>query len=292
MNRSAASGSRKKPSAKFRKRDETSEELIAGYTFERLKRSNQLKKLKNGIFYIVTALTVCVIFFAICVEVFLKVTDVTVVGSKMYRAEELSQNCGIEHETNIYSVSRAKIERDMVMKYPYISTVKLKRILPSTVELSVTEDTPYFYTEISGEYFVLSDDLRVLQRTENIADLRYSFGLRELVTPEVAYAVVGRQIRFKRESNYDYALNFIRWLQLSELYEKTDKIDISDKYMMFIIYDEKLKIVLGDDDELEVKLSSAIKILEQLDDIMSDTNGIIDVQDINMGFAIPGGDIT
>jgi len=277
--------------SRFIQRESLGEELISGNTFARFRRRNSFRKYRRFVWYALLLFFISVIIVAIMVAAFFKVEEITVEGSLMYYKETLSADCGVSVGDSIYTVSRARSERFMKEQFPYINGISLTRILPSSVQITVTEDLPYYYTDISGEFFILSEELRVLQRMDDIADMRYNYNLKELTLPEVAYAVVGRQIRFKRQGSYQYAVDMLRTMRLSELYEKSDHINIRDKYTIFFVYDNSIKIILGDPDDIELRLATAVEIIEQMSELMTTANGLIDVQDVSVCFAIPGADI-
>ncbi|MFA6947931.1 MAG: FtsQ-type POTRA domain-containing protein, partial [Eubacteriales bacterium] len=174
----------------------SNEELITNNTFERLRYRNKYKKIRRAALCAAIGVICCVIFTLVCCSVFFKVAEIDIEGGTIYRDEVLREASGIKADENLLAVDEKLVENNIVMNYPYIKSVKLSRLIPTTVQLTVTEEKPHYYTQVCGEYFVLSDTLRVLQRADGIGVLRADYSLVQLKMPEISYAVVGRPIKF------------------------------------------------------------------------------------------------
>jgi len=265
-------------------------ELITNDTFERLKSKNNRRKFINGVLYVSIFIGLCALFIGICVVIFFKVETIDVTGSTIYNELLIIEASGIELEQNIYSLNERQIEESIVMNYPYIKGVKIIRHLPSTIELSLTIDTPYYYTLFIDEYFVLSNDLRVLERSEDfsrIMELRVNYDIIEIKTPSIKYSVVGREIVFKRGSDFDFVKNTMQVFESTGIYAEINKINLSNKYDIYIIYNNRYKIIFGNSDDLSTKITWALGIIEEH---MSDEDqrnqrerGTIEAYDIKIG---------
>jgi len=263
-------------------------ELITNDTFERLKSKNNRRKFINGVLYVTIFVCLCAIFIGICVVVFFKVETIDVTGSMIYDDRLIIEASGIELEQNIYSLNERQIEENIVMHYPYIKGVEIKRHLPSTVELVLTIDTPYYYTLFIDEYFVLSNDLRVLERSEDLArimELRISYDIIEIKIPSIVYSVVGREIVFKRRSDFDFVKKLMQAFESTAIYEEINKVNLSNKYDIYIIYNNRYKIIFGNSDDLYTKIVNAMEVMEDLmtDDTSRNQKGTIEVYDIKIG---------
>ena len=232
-------------------------EIINKDSFARLKYKNKQREARRSIFYVLTSLLICALFLAACVFLFFKVKSVTVEGNSFYDSAAITDACGIAHNVNLYSVKQSDVLNSLSASLPYIKSVKIKRIIPSTIVLVIEEDSPTYYTELLGEYFVLSDELRVIAHTDSEAKANtYGDKLKKIALPEVSNAVVGKKIGFVKEINYNYITDFLGNLSKESIFSKTGYIDISDKFHIYIIADEgKYKISLGDSSDIPLKIS-------------------------------------
>ena len=261
-------------------------ELISNDTFDRLRASKNRRKILNAFLYFTVAICICGAFVIVCILVFFKIDEIEVTGSIMYSADLIVGTSGIEPEQNIYSLNERQIEQAIIMNHPYIKGVEIKRHLPSAVELFLIEDTPCYYTLFIDEYFVLSNNLRVLERTEDlvrIMELKITYGLVEIKIPAITYSVVGREIVFKRSSDFDFVKNIMESFESTGLYADINKVNLSNKYNIYVIYNNRYKIMFGNSNDLYSKITYALGILDDnWEEMRKYQKGIIEVYDVNI----------
>ena len=256
-------------------------EAISRETFEKLNDKKRRKKIMFAAAMTLMVLILSAVFGAICFTFFFRVERVYISGCDRYEESEIISVSGIELEISMFELSLSSIEAAITHRYPYIKAVKVKRHLPSDVELILIEDTPLYYIELGNEYFVLSESLRVLERLEHENGLKDN-GIRKIVTPDINYAVVGREMRFKNQEERENVLELLASFRLSPVYDMLDLINISDKYEVYVIYGGQFKVVFGKYTDMDLKLLLVDSIIEEMDNM----NGIIDVSDIKTSFAI------
>ncbi len=239
-------------------------DIISDFTVQALVRRNRAKKATLYILYALLALLFCFIFVVACFSLFFRTEYVTVTGADRYDEAEIIAGSGITVGENIYATSRAEVRETLTHRFPYIASVKLKRQLPDTVTLQLREELPVYYTEICGEYFVLSSDLRILERVESRLLLKRQ-ALTELVTYPVKKAIVGEQIVFESESYFTFLSDYLQILERSELWATGQIVyaDMSDKFGVVMVYGDRFEVEFGSDDHLEAKLRLAHAIITQ-----------------------------
>ncbi|MEG1943729.1 MAG: FtsQ-type POTRA domain-containing protein, partial [Angelakisella sp.] len=103
-------------------------------------RDNRRKKRGRKI--LATAaflLTVSAIAAVICLAMFFNITDISVAGLLEYTPEEVIAITGIKKGQNIFAVDDKAVTQAIHSAFPYVDTVKVVRLLPTTVELVITE---------------------------------------------------------------------------------------------------------------------------------------------------------
>ena len=70
--------------------------------------------------------------------VFFRVEQVTVTGNQRYTEEEIVAASGIQLGSNLYSLNKVRIDRNLRTTLPYIGELTINRSLPSTVVITVT----------------------------------------------------------------------------------------------------------------------------------------------------------
>ena len=229
-------------------------------------RAAKLRHYRRIALIAVAVLLCLLIAFSALGAVFFKVSEVTASGCTMYEDWRVSEAARIEPGINLYAVDKKAAERAVLDEFPYISSVSVRRRLPSTIELLVTEDKPAYYCEISGEFFVLSDSLRVLEHgPDEDSFVRRFPGIVKLVTLRVNRAMVGEKIVFADTSFYDYACEMLRVFENCAIADGMTLIDFSDKYDIYLVYDDRFKVEIGDIGNLEFKMRMASEILASED---------------------------
>lgn len=241
-------------------------ERVQKSTFQSVHERGRARRRNRMLATIALGIAATIILGEACVSLFCNIAEITVEGDTRYTNEEVVQACGLEPQTNLYAIDKAQIEREITTALPYIKDVKIRRRLPDTVALIVEEDSPVYYFELYGEYFLLSDTLRVLERTDEIAEMLVRMpNIVKLNTQTVIYAVVGSQIIFDNENYHEYAQKMLSTFLESSIGDKLTLIDFSDKFSIFVTYDNRLKIEVGDIDDIENKIRFAVEIISQLD---------------------------
>ncbi len=239
-------------------------EIINNDSFERLKEKTLHKKIGEVVFIILAVIVLCGILACGYAYMFFKVKTIEVRGNKLYSSEDIIRTSGITEKDNLFAVKEADLQDTLSLEFPYIKKISVSRVFPSTLVVTVTEDSPCYYTEIGEEYYLLSETLRVLERAASAdAFTDRMDGLLPLSLPAATYVVTGREVAFARESTYDYMMSFLNQLRASPLFPQISSIHASDKFSMYIILcDHRYKAILGSNEDMEAKLSFLSAIIE------------------------------
>ena len=233
----------------------------------KLRTKNKRKEVGRKIFYVVIGAALTALIAVVCIVVFFGLKKVEIRGNSRYTEKQILDACGFSPSDNLFGVDLKKAERNIIKKYPYISKVTFKRVLPSTLIVSVTEDAPSYCAEIYGDYFLLSEDLRIISKHDIYEDIEVlDMPVIYLKLPQVERAVQGERIVFDKNSNYDHLIEFLSELREQEIYNRTDCIDARDRYHIALYTDGgKYKIVVGTLDNLDTKLKFVKNVIATYD---------------------------
>ncbi len=242
----------------------TNAELVNQDSFERLRSKNRRKEIFRRIFYFFLAFLLLAMVAALCVFLFFRMKEVKIHGNDRYSADEILSVCGFSEETNLFAIDFDDVEAKILSNYPYIRDVSFKRVLPSTLVITVNEDAPKYCAEIHGDWFLLTDDLRVISRHDYYEDISVlSLPVTYLLLPEVDYAVAGELITFSHASAYRYLTEFLQKLSAHPFYKTVDCIDARDRYHIELYAgDGHYLIRLGNAESLETKLNFVEAVLK------------------------------
>ena len=215
------------------------------------------KKKAVQIASIIGIFIVLVVFIVICFVFFFKVKTIEVKGAEKYPENLLVIKSGIVVGENLYSYKESDIENTLMLSYPYISRVKLKRQWPDKIILEVSEDTPAYVAEIYGETLIFSHSLRILEAPkENAKDIELCL----LKLPDIDRALVGNKPVFTE--NADYVSSVLKSVEKSELAEKITYINLENKFSVYFLIGNQYKIKCGNTQDFSLKLNMTAKILE------------------------------
>lgn len=238
-------------------------------------RRNEKKHTRRTVFYVILFLSVTVVFLGVCFAVFLNVSEITVVGNEKYSAEEIISYVPIEPGENIYLFDAEATEELIKQKLPFVGDIEIERDLPSTIVLNVTEEKPIFAIDLAGSTFILSSELKVLEKTNVKAE---QTGLAVLRTPSVQKCMVGEIVEFVDERTYDAIVELYDSLEAEYINEKLRSVDAESRFDIYINYDNRFDVYVGDTVNINLKIRFLVGIIDKLGE---KTKGTIDISEAN-----------
>lgn len=235
-------------------------ELKKKQSFQRFVKKKQTKRRFSRIFSAAFLIAVVAIFIIVCLNLFFKVSHIETVGTARYVADDILAYTDVEKGMSLFAVSDRDFE-GVSQHLAYVEDIKVTRKFPDTVVINVIEAEPVYVSELYGEYFILSDEYRVLDRVfrkEDFAEL----ALIELVLPEIDSAIVGADVEFSALVSKKYVTAYVDALEASPLYSKATAFDLRDRFNLAMIAKGIYLINLGNGDELGTKLTAVAGMLD------------------------------
>lgn len=249
------------------------------FTKQQRKRNRLIKRIKRIVkFVLLLGIIIGAIVFATCSPIF-NITDIEVLNNNRVSSDTIISLSGIQTNENIFRFIATKAINNMKQN-AYIEEVKIKRVLPSKVQIEVTEREPKFSVPVLGEFAYISTQGYILEIAQNELNLPVIYGLQ---TAE-ENILVGNRIIEDDLRSLETILKIMSAMNDVGLYDKVTNIDISDKndYSIYM-QEEKKTIHLGDASNLSNKMLYVVTIIEQEKDIEGDifANG-----DLNSSFKV------
>ncbi len=228
-------------------------------SLQKFARTKRAKKNLTRASYLLIFGVLVTIFVIICLAVFFRIEEIEIVGSSRYTKEEILGICEIEEGLSLYEVSDEDL-KILTERLSYIKDARIVRRLPHTLVINLTEDEPRYLCEFYGEYFVLSDAMRVLDRVFDKNELSEA-GLIELMLPEINSVIVGEDVAFATTISHKYVDAYLSALETSPLYERVSAFDLRDRFNLALIASEIYLVNLGNGDELGTKFTAVAGML-------------------------------
>ncbi len=225
-------------------------------------RRNEKKRTRRIVFYVALFLSISLIFLAVCVFVFLNVEELNVSGNEKYASETILEQVPITIGENIFAFDSDEIEANLKSNLPYIGEVTIERDLPTGVNINVVEEKPYYAADLAGDTYLLSSELKVLEKkTGSSAE---SLGLTALSLNNVRRCIVGQELEFIDERT-EVALDEL-YSSFEEYYieDKVRSVDVRSRFDIYINYDGRFEIYLGNTENIQIKISFLVKIIDEL----------------------------
>ncbi|MBQ7826889.1 MAG: FtsQ-type POTRA domain-containing protein [Clostridia bacterium] len=187
---------------------------------------------------------------------------IVVNGSEHYSYTQILNAGNIAEGDLIFSVSEDDLNQNLTQQFAYVRSVKVEKEYPGTVVITLEEETPEFYFEMQGEYFLLSRELKVLERFATSAKLLEAAPDARLVQiPEVSRAVVCETLQFAQDSKSRHTDEALDMLASSRMYDGLSEIDFSNRFDMILVYENRLEISLGSFEDFAYKLDLALGMI-------------------------------
>lgn len=160
---------------------------------------------------------------------FFYITDVEVSGESHYIAEDIVALANINETTNLFQLDKkeriARMEED-----PYIKEIVLKRKLPRTLLIQVTERTEDVGIAYGSSYVLIHRDGMVLRRVDQQPEIPILVGMT------ILNMQTGQALEVEEKTVFKNTLLLLETMEERNLFFK--KIDISDVVIKAYIYDK------------------------------------------------------
>ena len=242
--------------------------------FDKKRKKNKIKKMAF------VALVVMLSLLAASVVVFDKlfvVNNIEIRGNREYTAEEATlfgKEIGIEKGMHLFSFDREEKALEAKYRLSIFDSVSVSLSLPDTVVLKVKEAEPCFYISKNHEHYILSEELRVISRTENAADAE-ALALIKAEIGNIEKCVVGEFLAVK-DDNDEIFKSLYDILVEEGVAADVSEIDTTDKFDINIQYKGRFTVKIGSKEELVSKVRFMDAIEQKL---KADDSGYIDVSD-------------
>jgi hypothetical protein len=214
---------------------------------------------------------------------FWRVGQVTAQDGEHYSAARVLECAGVEAGDGMLSFDRFSLKRALKETLPLIDNVKVRRRLNGDVTISFSEFTNLYYTQHNVNYYIISADTKeVLCVYADSAEAR-RVGAIYLGLPETTRVRVGEELTFinlpyqietdspelvtyeleteEPEIEHAYVYAFVEALMSSPLAPRVTGMELGDRYDIWFLLDGRIKVKIGNMDELDRKLKMTERAL-------------------------------
>lgn len=223
------------------------------------------------------------------VSVFFKVDTVVVSGSNKYSEWDIKQASGIEAGDHLLTLGRAEAAAKIFAKLPYVESARIGIKLPDTVMIEIVEiEVTYAIKAVEGGWWLVSAGGKIVEKAADGEQESHTKILGvELENPvpcEVAQAhqtapgtdAQGNPIPITvtQAQRLTTALNIADYLELNGLIGKAASVDVTNMGDIQLWYGSQYQVKLGDNTQLNYKISLLKSTVETLD---AHESGVLDI---------------
>ena len=254
------------------------------------------KIIKNFFITFIIIIILTVVFFLFAGDYFFKTENIIITGTDMYSYEEILEVGGIIPGGGLLGIDSVKAKKNIKNTFAYIESVKIKKKLPSTVNIELKTGAGLFGIMLGGDYYIITSNFTVAEKIKlrsakiSASDFVPPEGIITIEADAVRKCRIGEVILFSDADIYDF-LKEIALLYVSgnkNSIESITGIDIKNKFKVTMNYGDKFLVRLGIFDNISLRILNSLEIIEQLPTY---AKGIIDITDSKAASFTPEGNI-
>lgn len=209
---------------------------------------------------VLSVLLILVAIVAGCI-VFFRVDTVDVQGNDRYSQEEIVAISGIQPGDNMFLLNKYEIMDTLLTELTYLDDVSIRRSLPATIRITVTECTVAAAVEDSatGEWWLVSAEGKLLERVEGPGDYLSVTGLTLAAPSEGTKAAVGEEQRLQ----LDALLQLLPSMESRGLLADAQSIDLSSASIVTMQYAGRLEVRMKLSSDFDYQMRVLAKVMEE-----------------------------
>ena len=243
---------------------------------------------KTSTLYIAIGVLLISVMTIIGTSAFLSVKDFIVEGGSMYSAEEIVEASGLSPGDNLLFIDSQNVSQRIREELPFVSDVEIKRVLPDTVSIDVTESIAVASITFAGEVYVIDSNGRLLSRSPvgEPAQSEMLQGLIEIRGAEIEETRVGGTLRpvFGSEVKMQYIQDILGAAEREGRISDMSYLDVSNIVNVYFGYMGRYRVILGGRESLRPSnlrhnFGRLSNIVSEIESRYPNTAGDIDLSD-------------
>ena len=220
-------------------------------------RNKKLKRKRNRRKFLFRRIAALIVFIAVIVGITMSVSAFFYIdsievkgGLEIYSKQEVVEASGLKENESLFGFRISAVENTIKNTLPYVSTVSVKRTLPSKVTITVTESPNALVLPYQGGSLVLSQDFTIIKNVSFYDGKALSiYGINP-----ASYSKGDVLADAEDEAKMDNLKLIISELQNDDLLSGATSVYVSDKLNLYLVYEDRLLAELGTSSNMERKI--------------------------------------
>ncbi len=205
------------------------------------------------------------------------VSEVVSEDGKLYSSAVVMEYADIDVGDRMLGFDNSAVVKRLKAGLPMLDDIRIRKHLNGKVSISFEEITEVYYTCHNANYYVISaEDREVLGVFSNPTEAKRA-GAVYLGLPEATRVRVGEKLSFinlpyepdsapedvvdyevetdEPAEEYAYVFEFVEELMASPLASRVTGMELGDRYDIWMVLDRRIRVRIGNMDELDRKLN-------------------------------------
>lgn len=230
-------------------------------TMPSTKRKRRTKQ-NYALYYIFGLIFLSGVFFVLANTVLFNIQNIVVEGETNYSHEEIIAKTGLSYGENLFRTDTEKVKRNILENFIYIEEVDVEcKFFSSEVKISVKTAKPFINVLGDNGYWIISERSRIISdEAVPRTDLKIIKGIN--IPPET---VLGTRLDEIDENKYNLVREIIGYIDENGI-NSVGYIDVSDKFNLSFVVDDRITCELGANEKLKDKIhAAAVTIAEKIE---------------------------
>lgn len=188
-----------------------------------------------------------------------------------YTKTEICEKIGLSEGMNIVAFKKRAAEK-LLIKDPYIESVKIGRSLLGVINIDITERRVRGYVPYMSSYLYIDEYGRVLDTQTYFKET-----LPVVVGLKYSEMQIGQLLPVSNQESFDVVVEISQLMTKYNLLDLVVKIDVSDPKNIYA-YVNKVEIMLGDISDCDEKIRTMAEITKN---IHKEDRGTLDLRDMS-----------
>lgn len=190
-----------------------------------------------GLYKALSAAVILTAVVAACV-IFFRVGDVVVQGNHRYTTEQIIEVTGVREGDNLFALNASKISRELQNRLPYIQSVSVRRMLPDTLSITVTEGKSAAAVAQGSKWWLMDQDGKLLEEGTSPGDCAVVTGITPLAPAVGTYLASGEE----QAGRVEDLRTLLETLGENDLLDGLDSVELSEDYRITFVYDGRFTV--------------------------------------------------
>lgn len=249
--------SKKKTKKEVHKKTENNKKVAKNATSKNNK--DKQSKSKKGLKIFIIILIFIIIMFIIMNINICQIRNVELIGNESITKEQIEEIVNFEQYNNLFALNTLKVKDDLE-ENAYIEDVKVSRIFPNTVKLTIKERTPRFMLQVADSYVYINSQGYMLEVSVEKLNVPIILGFKT----DLSNVEAGNRLEVDDLKELQTIIKIFQTAKSNEIADMITKIDVSNnRNYTLILENEQKTVYLGDCSDLNTKMLYLNGILNQ-----------------------------